>query len=308
MRVFVTGATGGIGSVLVPELMTAGHEVLGLARSDASAEALTAAGASVLRGDLDDPESLREGAVQSEGVIHLAFGADFNNIGKSVAREALAVETFGAALEGSGKPLVIASGTPAIPGKTSTEADAFPTDGPVGGRGRNAQSVVELAERGVRSAVVRLPRSVHAAGGRCGFASVLVDSARRTGVSGYVGDGTQRWPAVHRLDAAQLFRLVLEHAAPGTVAHAVADEGDTMRSIAEVIGRQLDLPVEAVEAETFGFLGQIFAVDQPSSSALTREIRLETQPSEPARRPCGWELSRLRESGRIDLQHAHANC
>ncbi len=204
-------------------------------------------------------------------MIHLAFGADFNNFEKSVARETLAVETFGAALEGSGKPLVIASGTPAMPGRTSTEADAFPTDGPVGGRGRNAQAVVDLAERGVRSAVVRLPRSVHAAGGRCGFASVLIDSARRTGVSGYVGDGTQRWPAVHRLDAARLFRLVLEQAAPGTVAHAVADEGDTMRSIAEVIGRQLDLPVEAVPAENFGFLGHIFAVDQPSSSALTRE-------------------------------------
>jgi len=271
MRVFVTGATGGIGSVLVPELTAAGHEVLGLARSDASAQALTAVGASVLRGDLSDPESLRTGAVQSDGVIHLAFGADFNNMEKSVARETLAVETFGAALEESGKPLVIASGTPAIPGHTSTEADAFPTDGPVGGRGRNAQAVVDLAERGVRSAVVRLPRSVHAAGGRCGFASVLVDSARRTGVSGFVGDGTQRWPAVHRLDAAQLFRLVLEQAAPGTVAHAVADEGDTMRSIAEVIGRQLDLPVEAVGAENFGFLSHIFAVDQPSSSALTRE-------------------------------------
>jgi len=281
MRVFVTGATGGIGSVLVPELMAAGHEVLGLARSDASAQALTAAGASVVRGDLDDPESLRAGAVQSDGVIHLAFGADFNNFEKSVATETSAVEAFGASLEGSGKALVIASGTPAIPGRTSTEADAFPPDGPVGGRGRNAQAVIDMAERGVRSAVVRLPRSVHAAGGRCGFASVLIDSARRTGVSGYVGDGTQRWPAVHRLDAARLFRLVLEQAAPGTVAHAVADEGDTMRSIADVIGRQLDLPVEAVQAENFGFLGHIFATDQPSSSALTRE-RFGWRPTHPS--------------------------
>ncbi len=225
----------------------------------------------MLRGDLNDPEGLRAGAVQSDGVIHLAFGADFDNFEKSVARETLAVEAFGASLEGSGRALVIASGTPALPGRTSTEADAFPTDGPVGGRGRNAQAVLDLAERGVRSAVVRLPRSVHAAGERCGFASVLVDSAQRTGVTGYVGDGTQRWPAVHRLDAARLFRLVLEQAAPGTVAHAVADEGDTMRSIAEVIGRQLDLPVEPVPAENFGFLGHIFGIDQPSSSALTRE-------------------------------------
>jgi nucleoside-diphosphate-sugar epimerase len=204
-------------------------------------------------------------------VIHLAFGADFKNFEQSVTREARAVEVFAAALQGSDRALVIASGTPALPGRTSTEADAFPTDGPVGGRGRNAQAVIDLAERRVRSAVVRLPRSVHAAGGRCGFASVLIDSARRTGVSGYVGDGTQRWPAVHRLDAAQLFRLVLEQAAPGTVAHAVGDEGNTMRSIAEAIGRQLGLPVEAVPAENFGFLGHIFATDQPSSSALTRE-------------------------------------
>ena len=281
MRVFVTGATGGIGSVLVPELMAAGHEVLGLARSDASAQALTAAGASVLPGDLNDPESLRAGAVQSDGVVHLAFGADFDNFEESVARETRAVETFGAALEESGKPLVIASGTPALPRRISTEADAFPTDGPVGGRGRNAQAVVDLAERGVRTAVVRLPRSVHAAGGRCGFASALIDSARRTGVSGYVGDGTQRWPAVHRLDAARLFRLVLEQAAPGTVAHAVADEGDSMRSIAEVIGRQLDLPVEAVPAENFGFLGHIFATDQPSSSARTRD-RFGWKPTHPS--------------------------
>lgn len=281
MRVFVTGGTGGIGSVLVPELVTAGHEVLGLARSDASAQALTAVGVSVLRGDLNDPESLRVGADQSDGVIHLAFGADFNNFEKSVARETSAVEAFGTSLDGSGKALVIASGTPALPGRTSTEADAFPTDGPVGGRGRNAQAVVDLAKRGVRSAVVRLPRSVHAAGGRCGFASVLIDSARRTGVSGYVGDGTQRWPAVHRLDAAQLFRLVLEEAVPGTVAHAVADEGDAMRSIAEVIGRRLDLPVEAVQVENFGFLGHIFATDQPSSSALTRE-RFGWRPTHPS--------------------------
>jgi nucleoside-diphosphate-sugar epimerase len=195
--------------------------------------------------------------------------------------EARAVEAFGASLDGSGKALVIASGTPVVPGRISTEADAFPTDGPVGGRGRNAQAVLDLAERGVRSAVVRLPRSVHAAGERCGFASVLIESARRTGVSGYVGDGTQRWPAVHRLDAAQLFRLVLEQAAPGTVAHAVADEGDTMRFIAEVIGRQLDLPVEAVPAENFGFLGHIFATDQPSSSALTRE-RFGWKPTHPS--------------------------
>ncbi len=281
MRVFVTGATGGIGSAVVPELLTAGHEVLGLARSEASAQALIGAGAAVLRGDLADPDSLSAGAAQADGVIHLAFGNDFDAFERCVAEETLAVATIGAALEGSGKPLVIASGTPAAAGRASTEQDQMPVDGPVGGRGRNAQAVLGLAAAGVRSSVVRLPRSVHAAGGPYGFASLLIAAAQRTGVSGYVGDGSQRWPAVHRLDAARLFRLALESAAPGTVAHAVADEGDTMRSIAEVIGRRLGLPVEAVPAESFGFLGTIFGVDQPSSSAATRAT-FDWQPVHPS--------------------------
>jgi nucleoside-diphosphate-sugar epimerase len=214
-------------------------------------------------------------------VIHLAFGHDFTNFPKAVAEETLAVEAYAAALAGSGKPLVIASGTPAVPGRVSTELDPSPTDGPAGGRGRNAQAVLDLAEHGVRSAVVRLPRSVHAQAGPCGFASVLVEAARRTGVSGYIGDGNQRWPAVHRLDAARLFRLVLEQAAPATVVHAVADEGDSMRSIAEVIGRQLDLPTGAVPAESFGFLGTIFGIDQPSSSVVTRE-EFDWEPTHPS--------------------------
>jgi nucleoside-diphosphate-sugar epimerase len=281
MRVFVTGANGGIGSVVVPELIAAGHEVLGLARSDDSAHAVSAAGAGVLRGELNDSEALRAGADQSDGVIHLAFGNDFKNFEKCVAEEAFAVETLGAALEGSGKALVIASGTPATPGRASTERDVMPTDGPVGGRGRNAKAVLALAAKDVRSAVVRLPRSVHDRGGPFGFASVLIGAARRTGVSGYVGDGSQRWPAVHRLDAARLFRLALEEATPGTVLHAVADEGDPMRALAETIGRQLNLPTETVPAEKFGFLGGVFAVDQPSSSALTRE-RFGWQPTRPS--------------------------
>ncbi len=219
------------------------------------------------------------------GAIHLAFTNDFTDFANSVAAETRAVETFGAALEGSGKALVIASGTPAVPGRPATEHDPMPTDGPIGGRGRNAQTVLDLATRDVRSAVVRLPRSVHARGGPYGFASLLIEAARRTGVAGYVGDGTQRWPAVHRLDAARLFRLALEHATPGTVVHAVADEGDTMRAIAEAIGRQLGLPTAAVPAETFGFLGGIFGgifgVDQPASSTLTRE-RFGWQPTRPS--------------------------
>ena len=198
-----------------------------------------------------------------------------------MAQETAAVETFGAALEGSGKPLVIASGTPGIPGRASTEEDPPRTEGPVGARGRNAQTVLGFASRGVRSAVVRLPQSVHARGERCGFASTLIEIARRTGVSGYVGDGTQRWPAVHRLDAARLFRLVLERAEPGTVVHAVGDEGNPMRSIAEIIGRVLGLPVQAVPAEAFGVLGPLFALDQPSSSAWTRE-KFDWRPSHPS--------------------------
>ncbi|WP_042394652.1 SDR family oxidoreductase [Streptacidiphilus carbonis] len=283
MRVFVTGASGLIGSAVVPELIAAGHTVLALARSDASAQAVTAAGATAFRGDLADPDSLRAGAGEADGVIHLAFGHDFSNFAGSVAEEGLAVEAFGAALKGSGKPLVIASGTPAVAGRPSTEDDPAPTEGPAGGRGRNARAVLDLAAQGVRSAVVRLPRSVHGRGERTGFgfASVLIQAARRTGVSGYVGDGAQRWPAVHCQDAARLFRLVLEEAAPGTVAHAVADEGDPMRAIAEAIGRQLGLPTEAVPAEGFGFLGTIFGIDQPSTSTVTRE-RFGWQPTGPS--------------------------
>jgi nucleoside-diphosphate-sugar epimerase len=281
MRVFITGASGGIGSAVVPELIAAGHEVLALARSDASAQAVRTAGATALRGDLNDPDILRAGAAEADGVIHLAFGNDFTDFERCVAEEALAVGAFGAALKGTGKPLVIASGTPAVAGRHSTEEDPAPTEGPVGGRGRNAQAVLDLAAEDVRSGVVRLPRSVHDRGGPYGFASILIGAARRTGVSGYVGDGTQRWPAVHRLDAARLFRLTLEEAAPGTVAHAVADEGDGMRAVAEVIGRQLGLPTEAVPTENFGFLGRVFAVDQPAASAITRE-RFNWQPTHPS--------------------------
>jgi nucleoside-diphosphate-sugar epimerase len=281
MRVFVTGASGGIGSAVVPELTAAGHEVLGLARSDASAQAITAAGAAVLRGSLDDPESLRAGALECEAVIHLAFGNDFSDFAGCVAQETVAVETFAAALAGTGKSLVIASGTPAIQGHLSTERDPAPTEGVIGGRGRNAQTVLDLGSQDVRSAVVRLPRSVHTQGGPFGFASVLVAAAQRDGVSAYVGDGSQRWPAVHRLDAARLFRLAMEQADPGSVLHAVGDEGDPMRAIAEAIGGALNLPVEVVPAETFGFLGTIFGIDQPSSSVLTQEL-FGWRPSHPS--------------------------
>lgn len=281
MRVFVTGASGGIGSAVVPELSSAAHRVVGLARSDASAAVIAGLGAVPLRGDLRDADALRAGAAQSDGVVHLAFGNDFGNIEANVEEETFALEVLAEALEGSGKAFVLASGTPVVPGRLATEADPAAMEGPLGGRASNAQAVLELAGRGVRSATVRLPRSVHTGAGRYGFASFLIAAARRTGVSGFVGDGGQRWPAVHRLDAARLFRLVLEHAEAGTVAHAVADEGDPMRSIAEAIGRRLDLPVAEVPAEAFGFLGSVFALDQPASSALTRQ-RFAWEPTHPS--------------------------
>jgi len=281
MRVFVTGASGGIGSAVVADLIAAGHDVIGLARSDAAAAAIAAAGATPLRGNLADADSLRRGAEQADGVINLAFSNDFTNLAEGIAEETLAVQTFGAVLAGTGRPFVHAGGTPMAVGRASTEEDPNNTQGPVGGRGYNANAVIALAERGVRSAVVRLPRSVHLRGSAYGFGSMLIANAQLTGVSAYVGDGTQRWPAVNRLDAARLFRIAVEDAPPGTVLHAVADEGDAMRSLAETIAGALAIPVESVPAGHFGVLGAVFAIDQPSSSALTRK-RFGWEPIHPS--------------------------
>lgn len=280
MHVFLTGATGTIGSAVVPELQTSGHSVVALARSDASAAFLSAAGVEVVRGDISDLDSLRAGAKAADGVIHLAFNHDFTVFDASIAEEGRAIGALGEALIGSDRPLVIASGTPVTPGRASSEDDPSPTEGPGGGRGRNAQSLLDLADQGVRSAVVRLPRTVHNAG-EGGFAGFLVENARRTGISGYPGDGTQRWPAVHALDTARLLRLALEQAPPGTVAHAVADEGDPVSELAAMIGRQLGLPAQSVPTETFGPLGPMFIIDQPSSSPRTRE-RFDWTPTHPS--------------------------
>jgi nucleoside-diphosphate-sugar epimerase len=283
MHVFVTGGTGLIGSAVVAELLGNGHTVLALARSEASALALKSAGAEPLRGDLADLSALRTGAARADGVINLAFGNDFSSPGalaQAVAEESAALATLGEELLGSDRPLVTVSGTPPLPGRTSTEADPLPTGGPVGGRARSVIAVLELASRGVRSIAVRMPRTVHHEG-QGGFAGMLTDIARRTRVSGYPGDGTQRWPAVHALDAAVLFRLALERAEAGTSWHAVADEGDAVRDIATVIGRRLELPVETVPEETYGPLGPIFATDQPSSSAYTRKT-LGWEPTHPS--------------------------
>jgi nucleoside-diphosphate-sugar epimerase len=293
MRVFVTGASGWIGSAVVPELVEAGHQVLGLARSDASAAALTAAGAEVLRGTLDDLDTLRSAATASDGVIHLAFKHDVAFSGgfqDAADADRRAVETFGEALAGSGRPFLIASGTLGlVPGRVATERDglgpgsaAHPSGGPEIRRA-TALLTLSLASSGVRSSVVRLPPTVHGEGDH-GFMATLVSIARDKGVSGYIGDGSNRWPAVHRFDAAHLFCLALDKAPAGSVLHAVADEGVPIHAIAEVIGRHLDLPVAAISPEDaaghFAWLGGFVAMDSPASSELTREL-LGWQPAEP---------------------------
>jgi nucleoside-diphosphate-sugar epimerase len=286
MRVFVTGASGWIGSAVVPELLGAGHQVVGLARSDASAEALTAAGAEVQRGTLDDLDALRSAASACDGVIHLAFKHDLafsGNFQGAADADRRAVETFGAALAGSDRPFVIASGTLGLaPGRVATEDDGRGPDPAVahlgGGpqtRMGTAQLTLSMASRGVRASVLRLPPTVHGEGDN-GFMAALVGIARDKGVSGYIGDGANRWPAVHRLDAAPLFRLALESAPPGSALHAIADEGVPIRAIAEVIGRHLDLPVASISpddaGEHFAWLADLVALDSPASSRLTREL------------------------------------
>jgi len=274
MRVFVTGSSGFIGSAVVQELLGAGHDVLGLARSDSSAEALAAAGAEVHRGDLDDLDSLRAGAEASDGVIHLAYVHDFSKFEDNALIDRRAIEALGEVLAGSERPLVIANGTLmlAADGRTATEEDAGDPAARLGRR-LNEQVLLGLADRGVRAASVRLPPTVHGEGDH-GFIPIIIGVAREKGVSAYVGDGSNRWPAVHRLDAAPLFRLALEQAPAGTVLHGVGEEGVPVRKIAEAIGRHLDLPVVSVSAdqapEHFGFLGAFIGADSPASSALTR--------------------------------------
>ena len=271
MRVFVTGASGGIGTAVVEELVSHGHEVLGLARSEGSAASIEAAGGTAVLGNLSDLDVLTSAASDTDGSIHLAFSNDFSDLERSIAEEGLAMDTIGAALVGTDKPFSIVSGTTFSDGRLATEHDPLSTTGPVGGRGINARRILDLASQGVRTSAVRLPRSVHERHVAYGFAGLLINAARQSGVSAYVGDGSQRWPAVHRRDAATLFRLMIEEGAPGTQVNAVGDEGDTMLDIASVIGARLDLPVRQVPAETFGPLGLIFAMDQPASSAWTRE-------------------------------------
>jgi nucleoside-diphosphate-sugar epimerase len=278
MRVFVTGATGFIGSAVVRELLGAGHQVTGLVRSDAGAAALADTGAEVRRGTLDDLDSLRHGADAADGVIHTAFNHDFSNYLAAIETDRRVIEAMGEVLAGSDRPLVVASGAAALaPG---TEDD--PTD-PSWPRAASDDAAMSLADRGVRVSIMRLPPSVHGEGDR-GFVHTLVEVARAKKVSAYPGDGTNRWAATHRLDAARLFRLALESAPAGTRLHAIADEAVPLRDIAEVIGRQLDLPVTAIPVEQaedhFGWLGRFVMFDVRLSTALTRQ-RFGWRPVQP---------------------------
>jgi nucleoside-diphosphate-sugar epimerase len=298
MRVFVTGASGHIGSALVPELLENGHEVVGLARSDRSASILKAAGAEARRGDLDDLDGLREAAAAADAVVHLAFKHEAMQSGdylSAIADDLKAIEAMGAGLEGSGKPFVGTGGTlmlalSDVKGRAGTEQDVV-TGGP---RVEAENTVIGLAERGVRSSLVRLSPLVHSSLDHHGFAHILIGIARGKGVSGYVGEGANRWPAVHTLDAARLYRLALESAPAGSRLHGVADEGVPFKDIAEVIGRRLNVPVRSIDpqdaGEHFGFLGNFVGLDNWTSSKHTREI-------------LGWEPT---HEGLIDdLTHGH---
>jgi nucleoside-diphosphate-sugar epimerase len=274
MRVFVTGATGFIGSATVRELIDAGHQVVGLARSDEAAAALTEAGAEVHRGSLDDLDSLRSGAAAADGVIHTAYIHDFSQMENAAQIDLRAVKTMGAALEGTGRPLVVTSGTALLgPGTVVTEDDWPDPSAAVHPRFATAVLARDLAGRGVRSSIVRPGPSVHGEGDH-GFVPFVIDIARQKGVSAYIGDGSNRWPAVHRLDTGHLYRLALENAPSGSVLHAVADEGVPTREIAEVIGRHLGVPAISISPEDaqehFGWMAMFWSLDVPASSRLTQ--------------------------------------
>src|SRR5262249_55351790 len=273
MKIFVTGATGFVGSAVVQELIAADHQILGLARSDSGAKSLLAAGAQVHRGDLQDLESLKSGAAASDGVIHTAFIHDFNNYGPAAEADTRAIEALGAALAGTDRPLIVTSGTLIVQrkGALAMEDEAHNPNFPR----KSEEAALSLASRGLHTSILRLPPSVHGDGDQ-GFVPALIKIAREKRVSAYAGEGLNRWPAVHRLDAAPLYRLGLEKGSGGTAYHGVADEGAPFREIAEVIGRRLNVPVvsklPAEATEHFGWLAHFVGMDSPASSQKTRGL------------------------------------
>jgi nucleoside-diphosphate-sugar epimerase len=282
MRVFVTGATGWVGSVVVEELKAGGHSVLGLARSDAGAASLASAGVEVHRGSLEDLESLRAGAAASDAVIHTAFSHDFSKFAENGAVERSAIEALGDTLVGTGKPLIVTSGLGLIaPGRVVTEDDVRDASVPFP---RDPETVAAaVAARGVPVSIVRLPPSVHGAGDH-GFVPIVIGMAREHGKSPYIGDGNNRWTGVHRRDAARLYCLALERAADHAVYHALGDDGAPYREIAGIIGRHLNLPVVSISGDEvdahFGWFARFAQIDAPASSAKTREA-LGWRPTEP---------------------------